>query len=158
MRARCLRVLAGTFFWVAAGACAGPATGDVPDAAVPLQVDPTLSSIQQKIFTPSCSFASCHGGNFPQSGVDLRDAQRSFDTMVNRRARRGSCTPDAGPPVLIVVPGDPDASQLMDKLERTSAELMAACQGGPMPRANRQLPPEARDAIRQWILDGALNN
>ena len=56
------------------------------------------------------------------------------------------------PPVLIVKPGDPGNSVLYNRIENTGVygELMP--QGGP------QMPKSDRDLIRDWILQGALNN
>lgn len=138
----------------------GSSTSSSTGGNTRLDVQPTLTSLQEKVFSPSCSFASCHGGNTPQSGLDHRTKESTFAGLVNKVARRGYCS-DAGPPaspVLLVVPGQPEQSLLMRKLTATQAELVMACQGGPMPKTSQMLPQEALDAIEQWIADGALNN
>ena len=50
----------------------------------------------------------------------------------------------------IVIPGDPDASLLVDRLDGTEPPTMPA-DGPPLPNAEIH-------RIRQWILEGALNN
>ena len=52
--------------------------------------------------------------------------------------------------VMLVAPGDPDASYLVRKLENTPGIT-----GGVMPPAG-MLPQAQIDDIRQWITDGAM--
>jgi len=97
-----------------------------------LDVYPLL--VQDNIGAPSC--VTCHGGI---CGLDLGTAQDAFDNLVN--VQSSCCFPD-----IHVVPGDPDASVLFQKLGTP------AC-GQPMPLGGTF----AGDAnvIRDWILAGA---
>jgi hypothetical protein len=89
------------------------------------------------ILDESC--VSCHSAAGKAGGLDLEtDAHAALVDVAS----------SAGP--VLVVPGDPDASFLMAKLE---GEL-AAGQGGPMPPSG-PLPAEQIELIRQWIADGA---
>jgi hypothetical protein len=54
---------------------------------------------------------------------------------------------------LLVRPGSPAGSYLMDKLY--GANL---CTGSQMPKAGTSIPAAQIDAIRAWICQGALNN
>src|SRR5437016_4726829 len=80
-------------------------------------VQPKLTDIQAKIFTPSCSQASCHGGDFPQAGLSLK-AGASRASLLNVAAQaRAACGADAGSAGIRVVPSHADQSFLMTKLD-----------------------------------------
>ncbi len=105
----------------------------------------TLDSIQTKIFTPKCATAGCHTGPtgmvLPE-GMDLSDGDASFNSLV--------MTPSIQEPLILrTMPGDPDNSYLIQKLEGTAA------MGLQMPRNLPPLPQANIDVVRQWITDGA---
>lgn len=109
--------------------------------AVPVQLGPTLDQIQAAVFEPMC--ASCHspGGSAGGVGMDLRDADSSYASLVN--------VPSAADPMILrVVEGDPDTSYLVHKLENTGDV-------GVMPPTG-MLDQSTIDVIRQWIADGAV--
>ena len=85
---------------------------------------------------------TCHTSG---STTDFTGILTSYSTFV-------SVPSFINPPVLIVKPGDPGNSVLYNRIENTGVygELMP--QGGP------QMPKSDRDLIRDWILQGALNN
>jgi hypothetical protein len=90
------------------------------------------------IFKGRC--IDCHqpgGQGYEQSGLDL-----STYEGVMKGTKYGP----------IVVPGDPDSSNLMWLLDwRASPELR-------MPHGKKKLSTCDRDAIRSWIFQGATNN
>jgi hypothetical protein len=120
-------------------------TGPTPD------LEPTFSSIQEEIFSsgdssgrPACT--NCHnaiGSRF--NGLDLSPAV-SYGNLVNVASRQR-------PSATRVVPGDPDSSYLIHKLE-----------GGPniagvrMPLNGPYLQEGQVLVIRRWIEIGAPNN
>ena len=55
------------------------------------------------------------------------------------------------PGLLRVVPGDPERSFLVRKLEGS----LAAGEGEPMPRVGMTLSPALLDLVRRWIAAGA---
>jgi hypothetical protein len=70
---------------------------------------PTIAEVQAQIFTPSCSrFQPCHRGDAAAGMLSL-EAGRALATLVGRAA------PER-PSELLVAPGDPDRSYLMDKV------------------------------------------
>jgi hypothetical protein len=104
------------------------------------QCEPTLESIRENIFVQACGLDTCHGDNDAAWGlrlsVDLDFVQRSLVGI------RGGYCPDW----LLVAPGDPDASLLLEKLRTREP----AC-GEPMPRGYEPLPAEALRCIQDWI-------
>jgi hypothetical protein len=108
-------------------------------------VQPTLESIQARIFSPTCAAAGCHtgppGGALP-AGMDLGSADASFAALVGVFSVQD-------PTELRVAPGDADASYLVAKIEGTAAT------GGRMPLGGAALDATAIDAIRAWIDAGA---
>jgi hypothetical protein len=106
-------------------------------------IQPTLQSIQDNLFTPTC--AGCHTGpastTLP-SGLDLTSLSMSFMSLVG--------TPSVQQPGLQrVAAGNPDASYLVQKLEGTAPS------GSQMPLGGPVLDQATIDAIRAWITAGA---
>ena len=129
------------------GAC-GPGSGAGLDengrplsegGSVPTQA--TLASIQANVFTPSCAVAGCHGGAAAQLGLRL-DPGFSAGNLVNVASPLNSS-------LVRVVPGRPDQSFLIHKLEGTQTLGDRMPQGGPF------LTQSEIDNIRLWIANGA---
>jgi hypothetical protein len=85
----------------------------------------------QPIFNARCT--SCHGN---QSGVTLTSYEATMESVGDQYER------------LIVVPGDPDQSPLVDKIEANPEFGSRMPQGG-------TLSSEQIGLIRQWIAEGA---
>ncbi len=109
-------------------------------------IQPTLTSIQDNVFTMTCS--GCHtgsGANLPGS-MDLTSVGDSFANLV-------SVASIQEPTLERVTPSDADNSYLIHKLEGVDAN------GQPI--ATNQMPPGSPldqntiDVIRQWIDAGA---
>ena len=123
-------------------------TGPTPDLV------PTFTSIQQNIFTSSDSSGraactNCHttaGGRLPPVGMDL-GSPNAHAMLVNVPAVNK-------PGAIRVIPGDPENSYIIHKLEGR-----AGIAGLRMPRSG---PPYLTDGqirvIKRWIELGALNN
>jgi hypothetical protein len=111
--------------------------------ATPLQ--PTFSSIRTQIFQTWC--VGCHAGigRVPDGGLRL-DADAAYGALVN--------APSTGKPAAVrVVPGDPNGSYLIHKLEGRSDIV-----GSRMPDGGPFLVQTDIDVIRTWIVQGAPNN
>ena len=108
-------------------------------------IQPSLASIQNNIFTPTCSVVGCHSGppgpNLP-TGMDLSSAAASFSSLINIASFQE-------PAIFRVAVGDADNSYLIHKLEGTSAQGSRMPQGGPF------LDQATIDVIRLWIDSGA---
>lgn len=115
---------------------------DLGDPVAPPDTTPAISFAAdvQPLFTANC--VGCHGAG-GNGGLDLRAGQS--------RANLVSVTsPNYG--AVRVVPGDPDASVLYDKLTG------GGVYGQAMPPTGTSLPAAALETIRQWIADGAPDN
>jgi hypothetical protein len=102
----------------------------------------SLGDIQDDIFTPACGFSGCHDSFTAAGDLDLSTAQASFDELVNVVSLCGTA--------VLVVPGNPNSSYLMDKL----GDGATPC-GAVMPIGASQLSDNELADIRSWIQDGA---
>ena len=119
--------------------------GPTPD------LEPTFSSIQRDIFNltdaagrRACS--TCHTGARPAANLNLSDAS-SYAALFN--------VPSTNKPGAVrVIPGDPNGSYLIKKIEGTPGIV-----GERMPRTTGPfLTPGQVLIIRRWIELGAPNN
>ena len=111
---------------------------------------PTLSSIQDAVFTPSCATNGCHDSKTAIGALDLEKG-KSFGQLVNQPAQNVGAQDDQ---LLRVKPGDPDHSFLVLKIE----PHLPVSDGVPMPNGKKPLSQEEIDAIAQWVRDGAKND
>jgi predicted small lipoprotein YifL len=118
-------------------ACGGGGGSSAPPAGL----QPTLASIQDNVFTVTCAVSGCHGGASAQFGLRL-DPGFSYGNLINVPSPRDSS-------LIRVVPGDPDASFLIQKLDGTQTL------GERMPDGGPYLTTATVNVIRKWIEDGA---
>ncbi len=108
-----------------------------------VQANPSFASTIQEIFNRrSCTSSSCHG-TAQMAGLDLRTGA-SYSDLVSVRAQ--------SEPILRVIPGNPDGSYLVMKLEGRQSV------GDRMPQTGSPLDSIDMANIRNWISQGALNN
>ncbi len=112
------------------------------EAAAPAA--PTLTEIQNEIFSVSCASSGCHGGATPAQGMNL-SAGQAFSNIVGVASLQA-------PALNRVQPGDPDNSYLVQKVEGTAAG------GARMPLGQPALSNELIQKLRGWIADGAQDN
>src|SRR5437588_7329403 len=72
-------------------------------------LEPTLASIQANVFSVNCAFSGCHGGGTVPFGLRL-DPGFSAGNLINVPSPRD-------PNLIRVIPGNPDGSFLIQKLE-----------------------------------------
>lgn len=107
----------------------------------PVTLEPTLASIQANVFSVNCAFSGCHGGGTVQEGLRL-DPGFSAGNLINVASPREAN-------LIRVVPGNPNASFMIQKLEGTQTL------GDRMPQFGPYLSQATIDVIRQWIQLGA---
>ena len=103
---------------------------------------PTLAQLQADIFTPRCS--GCHtgvGASLP-GVMNLTSASATYASLVN-------VTSISEPPLKRVLPGDPNNSYIIHKLEGTQSV------GARMPFGGPFLDQATIDQVRAWIQAGA---
>jgi len=124
------------------GSSAGEPPDDPPPPSPPFGAN--FSEIQAEVFTPTCAVSGCHTGGAAPQGLRLDEAN-SYALLVDVASAEA-------PSILRVAPGDPDNSYLIQKLEGTASV------GGQMPLGGTPLPQASIDVIRQWIVDGAIDD
>jgi Planctomycete cytochrome C len=136
-------VLAGSLAWSACDEKLSTIAGPTPN------LTPNFATIQSEIFEKTDSAGrtactNCHTstGRNPSGGLDLNHAI-AYDQLINVPARGKTGT-------MRVVPGDPDNSYLIQKLEGTNIN------GRRMPNNG---PPYLTDGqiliVRRWVANGA---
>jgi hypothetical protein len=140
-------------FDAALGADAAPPDASLPvDAAALLdgssQPDaaPRLSELVETLFVPTCVLGRCHTTSVPAGELSFTGRRVSVHAALVNAASSEQ------PQRMRVVPYDPDASYLMEKL--TSAQPAVGTSMPPM----GPLPQDYIDRIRAWIAAGALDN
>jgi len=121
--------------WLLLGFVATGCTSDDPP--------PTLEEIQLEVFNKSCGFSSCHNGE--SYLLDLSTITASA-AMVDQESARA-------PNEIFVIPGDPDNSYLIKKLEGEESIIDEA-----MPPPAGGLEDSKIAMVRDWIAAGALSD
>jgi hypothetical protein len=103
-------------------------------------IQPTLSSLQEHVFTPICS--TCHGGASPAAGQNLSTIENTMTNLINVQS--------SNPAFKRVLPDSALSSYLYLKVTGDSQA------GSRMPLGQPSLPEEAINAIKLWIDNGAL--
>lgn len=98
---------------------------------------PNLSWIQENIFDVSCAYSGCHDSATHAQGLDL--------TVGNALANTMSVNSVLEPAFKLLVPGDPDNSYIIKKLEGTHSV------GISMPWLAPALSAEKINTVRGWI-------
>ena len=116
----------------------GPDPDQDPDPASNRNV--SYSQDIKPIFQNTCATSGCHDSGTQESGVNLSSYQNALDSEgIQYQA-------------LVINPGNPDESPLVDKIE-PNPEI-----GQRMPLGRNPLSQTNIDSVRAWIEDGAPNN
>ncbi len=118
-----------------------------------MPLDPTsIAGLHQNIFLPTCANSGCHDGTFEP---DFRTVQSSYNTLVNHPVIKNDA---ANSFALRVVPGDPEASQLVARvtydIDGNSGIMPLAVEPDSDYPAMRE---EYIQNIKDWIAAGAEN-
>jgi len=125
-------------------ACAGEGIDPSGSTSTTSSKGPSLlGQIQTDILQPTCARSGCHDPLTKSLGVDLSSAEASYDSLVGVPATCNGA--------IRVVPDDPDASYLLDKLGTGGTFC-----GSMMPLGGPSLDGAQLQLIRDWIAAGAL--
>jgi uncharacterized protein YjdB len=114
-------------------------------ASVTVEIQVSFANQVQPIFTANCALSGCHAGASPEQGMNL-SAGQAYNAIVN--------VPSVQQPSLMrVLPGNPDNSYLVRKIEGTPSIT-----GSRMPLGGPFLTASQIATIRTWISQGAPNN
>lgn len=148
--------------------------GDIVSPRDVMPLEPLWSNIHERLIARRCASAACHG--LADKGELRLDGGReaALAAMVGIVSRSTDCGSSTGP---LIVPGNPDGSLLMQKLEgrvrgaacTTDAEcaspstcIDALCStpvcGDLMPIGGSRVSTASLQAIRMWITNGAMND
>lgn len=108
-----------------------------PPAAAP---GGSFAPLAAEILEPNCASAGCHAGERAAGGLDLT-AGAAYGGLVGKHARR---RPDR----LLVKPGDPQGSYLIERLVPGGDTPLMPVGRGPLPEA-------AVERLRAWVREGA---
>jgi hypothetical protein len=112
-------------------------------------IEPTLTSIQERVFTPTCGFSSCHDDDLPASELDLSSVSASAMNLIDVNSVQV-------PTKLRVAPDDSAASYLVNKIQGVG--MAAGTTQMPQNDQGLVLCQPKVDAILAWIDDGAPSN
>lgn len=105
-------------------------------------LEPTFTNVRSEVLVVSCAFSTCHGSG--TGGLTLSDSTAPGDLV--------DVESTALPGAFLVIPGDADASYLVQKLEAASGIV-----GTEMPPGGT-LEADRLQLVRDWIDAGALDN
>jgi hypothetical protein len=123
-------------------------SADAVDEPVPTYA-PRFTAIYNEILVTTCAGPFCHGGAAASGGVDMGTQATAYQTTVRVMANGPDCA-DAG--LLIVDPGDPDASLLYLKV------TSPPCGNKMPPIYVPYLDAKQMAQISAWIAMGAQND
>ncbi|MEZ4375315.1 MAG: c-type cytochrome domain-containing protein [Polyangiaceae bacterium] len=103
-----------------------------------LLYQPVFSEIHRRTLAATCAEpgTSCHSNDGRRGGLALEDIDEAYQLLLDPERER-------------VVPGDPECSRIMVRLEHTGSSVMPP--GDPLPEAERC-------TIATWIRNGALRD
>lgn len=137
---------------LALAACGGsedgptaPDDGGPPEDTRVVKASPSFADdIMEIVERRGCAQIGCHGNGSTAGALSLDGTATAYDQLVNVVS---GCQG-----LIRVVPGDPDDSYLVMKVEGTHT-----C-GARMPLGDQPLDSIDQKNIRNWVLQNALNN
>lgn len=132
----------------------GPGTGGDSGSGGGTQYPPTFATIREIVanslhLSEGCGSGSCHGG---EATPEFRDNEHLHDELINP-AKLASDYCDGLP---LVTPGNPEMSAFYKVIKDGCGEIGRMPRGcDPDPLYGNCLPPEAIEAVREWIVAGA---
>lgn len=101
----------------------------------------TLVGLQSTVFDVSCAISGCHASASAPGNLNLSAGVFHGNTVGQPSQYFGT----------LIIPGDPDNSILLQRMEGALTGFDTMPQSG-------ALPQETLNRVRQWIQEGALDN
>jgi hypothetical protein len=101
------------------------------------------------ILATNCALAACHSSKEADGGIYMTYDKEQLYSVFQKTS--------AAWKIKYVVPGKPEESLLMAKMDGTQAKLCKSSCGNQMPQ-EELLPEEEREIVRVWIKNGAKND
>lgn len=130
-------------------------------SGTPAPANPKFVADVMPILSNSCALSSCHASKEAPAGVNITtDKDVTYKALVNADSKNFGATK-------LVVPGKPEDSLVMAKMDGTQNELTTCPKtstgcGKSMPppedEGEQLLSKKKRDTIRNWITNGAKND
>ncbi|MBX3188187.1 MAG: hypothetical protein KF819_14290 [Labilithrix sp.] len=141
-------VAAGLIVASSSSCSSDPEPEEAPPAKFKADVLPILRT--------SCALTACHGSASSNLGIHLPEDA----ALVYKELQKVSPTANG---VKFVVPGDPENSYFMLKIDGTQGKVGAKCANGTCgdqmpPRPDPLLSARRRDVVRRWIAAGAKDD
>jgi hypothetical protein len=127
------------------------AVGSAVSEAETEPLHPVWSDIYERLIEKRCSNAVCHG-DAGAGELTMSSSSEALMALVNVMPEGDDCFDTTSP---FIVPGDPDASLFVHKLEGHDATGASVC-GRTMPIGGSRVSPASIQAVRDWIAAGAL--
>ncbi|MCA9525783.1 MAG: hypothetical protein KC549_05745 [Myxococcales bacterium] len=105
---------------------------------------PDLETLSMYVFSPACAFGPCHTDRAAAGGLSLEGPAAAVRAALVDRPAEGPMDR------VLVIPGQPNGSYLLEKLTEDAPEA-----GTRMPQGGGRLPAEQVAQIRRWIAAGA---
>ncbi|HEY0710721.1 MAG TPA: hypothetical protein VGG33_28210 [Polyangia bacterium] len=107
--------------------------------------------ISPAIIQPNCATSSCHSRAAAVAGLDLSETGEGYRSLMEQKLPVRPDTDYKGnnPPRVLVVPGNPQQSRIINMMRGFGASLMPP---------DRPLPEADIALVEAWILAGAQND
>jgi hypothetical protein len=127
-----------------------PALGDTVPPYEVTPLEPRWADIYERMISRRCASAPCHG-SAREGELQLDDPATALSNLVGMVSRGDDCMSGGA---MLIAPGDPDHSLLVNKLEGHDANGEVIC-GRSMPVGGSRVSDASMASIRQWIMEGA---
>ncbi len=112
-----------------------------------VELEPTLSTLQEHVFKPGCALSGCHDDATQAGQLNLSSESVSYEALVDVPVTNSVALENGW---LLVKPGDPELSFLVRKMR-----LPGLGEGAPMPIGEYQISNYYMTLIEEWISLGA---
>jgi len=115
--------------------------------AEPVDMEPTLTNVQNQVFDECCATSGCHDDQTQAGDLNLSSAEMSYLALVEQPATNRVARENRW---MLVKPGEPDLSFVVRKIEQPGLG-----EGAAMPVGPKGLNGPYLEMVRAWVAGGA---